>query len=120
MNEFLGRFGGDYLFARRTSDKVVDLRGVAVENGNGKTVSFDVHRQILAHHGEADHADLCGLCTGFWSSHCIVLRLTGLSEYNTMATPETSAKTAKIDTNRAPATRGERSEITERLGLLQD
>ena len=42
-------------------DEVVDLRGGAVEDGDGEAVALHVQDEVLAHHGQADQADVGGL-----------------------------------------------------------
>ena len=42
-------------------DEVVDLRRGAVEDGDGVAVALHVQDEVLAHHGQADQADVGGL-----------------------------------------------------------
>src|SRR5262249_30963815 len=37
-----------------------DLRSGAVEDGDGEAFALHVEDKVLAHHGEADEADVCG------------------------------------------------------------
>ena len=48
-------------------DEVVDLGGRAVEDGHGEAVALHVQDEVLAHHGQADQADVGGRGRG---AHC--------------------------------------------------
>ncbi len=84
LDELFGRVRADELPALSRSMKVVNASGssrlAAVLDGDGVAVAFDVARQILAHHGQADHADLRGLRCLFRCRHCFSQCKRGMSE----------------------------------------
>ena len=51
----------DLLALGPAGHEVVDLRGGAVEDGDGEAVALHVQDEVLAHDGEADQSDVGGL-----------------------------------------------------------
>jgi hypothetical protein len=58
-DEFLDAARGDeILAAAAASHQVIDARDAAIEHRDAKSLALHVQRQVLAHHGEADEADV--------------------------------------------------------------
>ena len=51
-----------FLPLARPVDERVDLGRRAVEHGDGETVALHVQDEVFTHHGQADQADVGGLC----------------------------------------------------------
>ncbi len=80
LHELLGRVRADELPAPVLLHEGRDAVGLvlarrAVVDGHGVAVALDVARQVLAHHGEADHADVRGLRCLFRCRHCLLSSL---------------------------------------------
>ena len=60
-DQLLERVAADELLALAAAvDELVDLGGGAVEDGDGVAAALHVEDEVLAHHGQADQADVGG------------------------------------------------------------
>ena len=59
LDQVFERVAADELLALRAAgDELVDLARRAIEDGDAIAAALDVEGQVLAHHGEADQADV--------------------------------------------------------------
>ena len=59
-------------------DELVDLRRRAVEDGHGVAVALHVQDEVLAHHGQADQADVGGLAAVVAMFAILIRRCAGI------------------------------------------